>query len=72
LNSLTGFLSPENQRGAVYGIFFFTSFGLGSLSQFIAGYLADLYGLDSAFYLFTAFALIALLLSFMLPEKREK
>lgn len=72
LNSLTGFLSPENQRGAVYGIFFFTSFGLGSLSQFIAGYLADLYGLDSAFYLFTAFALIALLLSFMLPEKRER
>jgi MFS family permease len=72
LNSLTGFLSPENQRGAVYGIFFFTSFGLGSLSQFIAGYLADLYGLDSAFYLFTAFALIALLFSFMLPEKRER
>lgn len=71
LNSLTGFLSPQNQRGAVFGIFFFTSFGLGSLSQFMAGYMADTYGLDSAFYLLTAFALLALLLSFKLPEKRE-
>mgnify|MGYP002153768331 CR=1 FL=1 len=71
LNSLTGFLSPQNQRGAVYGIFFFTSFGIGSLSQFMAGYVADVYGLDKAFYLLTAFALIALLLSFKLPEKKE-
>jgi FSR family fosmidomycin resistance protein-like MFS transporter len=71
LNSLTGFLSPPSQRGAVYGIFFFTSFGIGSLSQFMAGYMADTYGLDSAFYLLTAFALIALLLSLKLPEKRE-
>jgi MFS family permease len=71
LNSLTGFLSPQNQRGAVYGIFFFTSFGIGSLSQFMAGYMADAYGLDAAFYLLAVFALIALLLSFKLPKKRE-
>ena len=71
LNSLTGLLAPHNQRGAVYGIFFFTSFGIGSLSQLIAGYMADAYGLASAFYMLTAFALIALLLAFKLPEKRE-
>ncbi len=71
LNSLTGFLSPQNQRGAVYGIFFFTSFGIGSFSQFIAGYIADFYGFDAAFYMLTAFAFAALLLSFKLPEKRE-
>lgn len=72
LNSLTGFCCPQNQRGAVYGIFFFTSFGIGSLSQSIAGYIADHYGgLDTAFYMLTAFALAALLLSFKLPEKRE-
>lgn len=71
LNSLTGFLSPENQRGAVYGIFFFTSFGVGSLSQFLAGYMADAYGLDAAFYSLTVFALVALILSFKLPERRE-
>jgi MFS family permease len=71
LNSLTGFLSPQNQRGAVYGIFFFTSFGIGSLSQFMAGYMADTYGFDAAFYLLAAFAFIALLLSFRLPKKPE-
>jgi len=71
LNSLTGFCCPQNQRGAVYGIFFFTSFGLGSFSQFIAGYMADTYGFDAAFYLLTIFALAALLLSFGLPERKE-
>jgi len=72
LNSLTGFCCPQNQRGAVYGIFFFTSFGIGSLSQSIAGYIADNYGgLGTAFYMLTAFALAALLLSFKLPKRRE-
>lgn len=71
LNALTGFLSLKSQRGAVYGIFFFTSFGIGSLSQFMAGYVADIYGLEASFYILAAFALAALLLSFKLPEKRE-
>ena len=71
LNALTGFCCPQNQRGAVYGIFFFTSFGIGSISQSIAGYIGDVYGLDAAFYLLTVFALAALLLSIKLPEKRE-
>lgn len=69
LNSLTGLLCPENTRGTVYGLFFFTSFGLGSISQSIAGYYADTHGLESAFYLLTIFALAALLLSAMLPKK---
>ncbi|MEM3700909.1 MAG: MFS transporter [Candidatus Bathyarchaeia archaeon] len=72
LNSLTGLLSPQNQRGAVYGVFFFTSFGIGSLSQFISGYLADMYGFDVAFYALTIFAFIALILSFKIPEMRRK
>ena len=72
LNSLTGFCCPPNQRGAVYGIFFFTSFGVGSISQVISGYLGDLYGLNVAFYLLTIFAVIALILSFWLPKKREQ
>jgi predicted MFS family arabinose efflux permease len=71
LNSLTGFVTSPDQRGAVYGVLFFTSFGLGSLSQFAAGYVASAYGLDAAFYLLAAFALIAFLLSFKLPDKRE-
>ncbi|MCK5592815.1 MFS transporter [Candidatus Bathyarchaeota archaeon] len=71
LNSLTGLLSPESLRGTVYGIFFFTSFGIGSISQSIAGYCADNYGLESAFYLLTIFALAALVISIMLPRRRE-
>jgi MFS family permease len=71
LNYLTGLLSPQEQRGAVYGLFFFTSFGVGSISQSIAGYIGDVYGLDAAFYLLTIFAFAALLLSLKLPEKRE-
>ena len=72
LNSLTGVLSPRSHRGAVYGVFFFTSFGLGSVSQLAAGIIGDLYGLDAAFYMLTGVALVALLLSLKLPEKRGK
>ncbi|MEM1564671.1 MAG: MFS transporter [Candidatus Bathyarchaeia archaeon] len=71
LNALTGFLSPETHRGAVYGVFFFTSFGIGSISQLISGYLADLYGFDPAFYMLTVFSFIALGLSFLLPERQK-
>jgi len=71
LNSLVGLLSPESLRGTVYGMFFFTSFGIGSISQSIAGYCADNYGLESSFYLLTVFALAALVISIMLPDKRE-
>lgn len=72
LNALTGFLSPENQRGAVYGVFFFTSFGVGSISQSISGFIARIYGWDAAFYIITIFAVAALILSFKLPDKREQ
>jgi len=71
LNSLTGFCCPPNQRGAVYGIFFFASFGIGSISQALTGFIGDIYGLDTAFFLLAAFALAALLLSFKLPERKE-
>jgi MFS family permease len=72
LNALTGYCCPESQRGAVYGIFFFSSFGIGSLSQSIAGYVADNYGgLNASFYLLTGFAVAALLLALRLPKRRE-
>jgi predicted MFS family arabinose efflux permease len=68
LNSLTGAVSPERMRGTAYGVFFFTSFGIGSISQSLAGFLADTYGLGAAFQLLTIFALVALALSFFLPK----
>lgn len=72
LTALAGTLSPYEQRGAVFGIFFLTFFGIGSVSQLIAGYVADVYGLDMAFYLLTIFAAVALLLCFRLPEERKR
>lgn len=72
LTALAGTLSPHEQRGAVFGIFFFTFFGIGSVSQLMAGYVADVYGLDVAFYLLTIFAAVALLLCFRLPEEKKK
>jgi MFS family permease len=72
MNALTGLLSPENQRAAVFGVFFFTNFGIGSLSQLAAGFLADRYGFASAFGLLTIFAAAALALSFKLPNRMEK
>ena len=71
LNSLTGIMTPQERRGAVYGIFFFTSFGLGSFSQAITGYFMDVYGVDSSFYVLTVFALVALILSIFIPDKRR-
>jgi len=71
LNSLTGIMTPIERRGVVYGIFFFTSFGLGSISQAIAGYVMDTFGVDPSFYVLTAFAAIALVLSFFIPDHRE-
>ena len=70
LNSLTGIMTPPERRGAIYGIFFFTSFGLGSLSQAITGYYMRTYGVESSFYVLTVIAAIALILSFVIPDKR--
>ena len=72
LNSLTGLLSPEWLRGTIYGIFFFTSFGIGSISQSIAGYFADIYGIESAFLVLTGFAIAALALSLAIPDIRKR
>lgn len=68
LNSLTGAISPEKARGTAYGAFFFTSFGIGSVSQSLAGFLADNYGLKTAFHMLTLFATTALVLSLFLPK----
>jgi MFS family permease len=71
LNSLTGIMTPPERRGAVYGVFFFTSFGLGSLSQAITGYYMDNCGVESSFYFLTVVAVIALFLSLFIPDRRQ-
>lgn len=70
LNSLAGIMTPEDRRGMVYGMLFFTSFGLGSISSSITGYLME-HSIDLSFYVLTVFAVGALLLSLIIPDIRE-
>lgn len=72
LNSLTGLITPNAKRGAVYGIFFFLSFGLGSISAAIAGYFAVNYSMETAFFVLLLFSFIALVLSFFAPKQPSK
>jgi MFS family permease len=72
LNSLAGIMTPVNRRGVVYGLLFFTSFGLGSISQSMTGYLMERYNVDFSFYVLTAFAFGALLLSLLIPDVQEQ
>jgi predicted MFS family arabinose efflux permease len=76
LNSLTGLITPNSKRGMVYGIFFFLSFGLGSISAGIAGYFAENYSVETAILVLLLFSVVALFLSCFTPkqpnEAREK
>jgi MFS family permease len=41
---------PEHQQGLGYGIDFLLTFGVGSIAAAVCGYIADSFGLESAFY----------------------
>lgn len=70
-NALAGFMTPIDRRGIVYGVVFFMSFGMGSISQTITGYISDKIGINVAFYVLTLFAAAALLVSLLFPDVRE-
>jgi len=73
INSLVGLATPDSERGAVFGIFFFSAFGLGSVSRAIASSCAHRFGLESVFYVMTLFSIVALLLSLKVlsPQNRH-
>jgi len=70
LNSLAGLITPNEMRGTMYGILFFFSFGLGSISTAIAASIAQRYDLNMAFYALMMFSLAALLLSLFVPPNK--
>lgn len=72
LNSLTGLITPNAKRGMVYGVFFFLSFGLGSISAGIAGYFAENYSVETAIFVLLLFSVVALLLSFFAPRQPDE
>ena len=54
-NSLIAAVSPAQGRGLIYGISFALSFGVGSLSGIICGYIGDYLQINM---IFTAMAII--------------
>jgi MFS family permease len=60
MTSLMGAVSPRDLRGTAYGIMFFFTFGLGSVSTTIVGYLAERYNLELAFWFMAIIAAVTL------------
>ncbi len=65
-NSLLADYSPANWRGRLYGISYFCTFGLGSFSASILGYVAVKFGTSWIFFVAAGFGLIALLCTIFL------
>ncbi len=61
LNCLVADYSPTGWRGRAYGISFFCSFGLGSFSASILGYVADQLGTNWVFMVAAGFGLLTLI-----------
>jgi MFS family permease len=71
-NSLAGLITPTNLRATVFGLLFFFSFGLGSVSTAIAGVFAERYSWESALRVMWLFSFAAFLLSFLLPSRVKR
>ncbi len=59
-------LSPRNMMGLAYGVMFFSSFGIGSISTSVTGWLADQYSLTAAFWVNTGVSVVLLLISLVI------
>ncbi|MBS7652361.1 hypothetical protein KEJ13_04435, partial [Candidatus Bathyarchaeota archaeon] len=71
MTSLMGLVSPRELRGTAYGIMFFFTFGLGSVSTTIVGYLGERYNLELAFWFMTLIATITLATSLAILRIRK-
>jgi hypothetical protein len=58
--------------GLSYGIMFFFSFGLGSISAAVLGYVTDAYNINTAFWLNAVAAAILLFITFLIKRDLSK
>jgi len=72
MTALMGVVSPRDLVGAAFGVMFFCTFGLGSISTMISGYLADTFGLETAFWFMGAATLPALIASLSIHKRVRK
>jgi len=65
-NSLVADYSPNNWRGRMFGISFFCSFGFGSFSASLLGYVAEKLSTNWIFWVIAGFQLLVLVLAITL------
>ena len=70
--NLVNKLTPRSLLGFSYGIMFFFSFGLGSVSAAVLGYLTDAYNISTAFSLNVGVAILLLGLTLYIYRKLGK
>ncbi|MBS7631567.1 MFS transporter [Candidatus Bathyarchaeota archaeon] len=72
MTALLGSLTPKEASGTAFGLMFFFSFGLGSISAAIAGYFADVYNLKVSFVILSVFSILTLIVSLGIIKKLKK
>jgi len=71
-SALAGLVTPKDKRGFVYGILFFLTFGLGSLSAWLATIVVNQSGLYAAFQTMFLLSLTSIAAAFLLPKVRSE
>ena len=69
VTNLVSQLSPRNMMGLAYGVMFFSAFGIGSLSTFIIGWVADSYSMMMAFWVNAGTSLVLLAIATLISVK---
>jgi MFS family permease len=65
-------ISSRSMIGLAYGFIFFSSFGIGSLSTTVTGYLADNYSITTAFWLNIGIAFMLFLVSIAIYKEQTQ
>ena len=68
---LIGKVAPQKYTGIIFGLVFSLSFGVGSISTTLTGFLADLYSLSFSFYILAIIAFTTILASLFLPTEQK-
>lgn len=68
---LIGKVAPQKYTGIIFGLAFSLSFGVGSISTTLTGFLADLYSLSFSFNILAIIAFTTIIASLFLPVKQK-
>lgn len=72
LNALISDVSSAKTVGVTYGFNFAIKYGIGGFSPVLAGFLAQNYSMDYAFYLFAFIAVVAFSVSLITKDVRKR